>query len=281
MTELYTPTRPNQTMDRDSLAQAILNLDNGLVEPVEDPQLAYQLGHHVQPVIDQLTSAGESDEPDISSLDPEAALSDSEDGVVRRSRPIKKMPSADGPMPELDELSVEDKARWILMERFISLEQHEEILRLKFSDAEREAHLQDLDQLLETLFSLPQVAKHLAAANLAGLHKIFASTLLVFRNPSIGLEGPQPCNLENLRLAYPDYFYKRRKTANWYEKQDFYTDPIDSPHWALSVPMSIRSWHRSLPIYPPSMAMRRNCGKPHSKRPPARQQLEPPPPWRK
>ena len=218
-------------MDRDALAQTILNLENGLVEPVEDSQLAYELGHHVKPMIDRLTGTDDADEFD--SLAPEAAISDPEDITGRRRRAIKKMPQIDGPMPDMDTLSIEDKARWILMERFISLEQHEEILRLKFSDTERESHLQNLDQLLNTLFGLPQVAKHLAAANLAGLHKIFASNLLVFRNPSIGIEGRQPCNLENLRLAYPDYFYKRRKTPNWYEKQDFYTDPIHGPHWTL------------------------------------------------
>ena len=98
-------------MDRDALAQAILNLENGLVEPVEDPQLAYELGHHVKPMIDRLTSAGDADELGLDSLAPEAAIPDSEDITGRRRRAIKKMPQIDGPMPEMDTLSVEDKAR--------------------------------------------------------------------------------------------------------------------------------------------------------------------------
>ena len=233
MTELSTPSHASQTMDQDDLAQAILNLENGLVEPLEDIELAYQLAHHVKPVIDRMTGEGTSDELDFDELSPEAALTDSEDRPSRRRRAIKKMPQLDGPMPEMETLSIEDKARWILMERFISLEQHEEILNVQFADNERESHLQDLDRLLDMLFSLPQVAKHLADANIPGLQKMFASNLLLFRNPIIGLDGQQPCDLENLRLAYPDYFYKRRKTPNWYEAQDFYTDPIASPHWVL------------------------------------------------
>ena len=57
MTELHTPTSTSQTMDRDALSQAILNLENGLVEPVEDPQLAYELGHNVKPMIDRFDQA--------------------------------------------------------------------------------------------------------------------------------------------------------------------------------------------------------------------------------
>ena len=180
-----------------------------------------------------MTGVDATGEFNIEALGPEATLTDSEDRPRRQRRAIKKMPQLDGPMPEMATLSVEDKARWILMERFISLEQHEEILGIKFTDSEREIHLQELDELLNMLFSLPHVAKHLAAANIPGLQKIFASTLILFRNPTIDIEGQQPCNLENLRLAYPDYFYKRRKTPNWYEAQDFYTDPIATPHWTI------------------------------------------------
>lgn len=233
MTELSTPIQPSHTMDQDDLAQAILDLENGLIEPIEDPQLSYQLAHHVKPIIDRIAGASATDELEHDSIAPEAALPDSEDRANRRRRAIKKMPQLDGPMPEMATLSIEDKARWILMERFISLEQHEEILGLQFSASEREAHLHDLDRLLDLLFSLPHIAKHLTAANIPGLQKIFASTMLLFRNTTINIEGQQPCNLENLRLAYPDYFYKRRKTPNWYEAQDFYTDPIATPHWVL------------------------------------------------
>ena len=218
----------HQAMDRDALAQTILNLENGLVEPVVDPALAYALGHHVKPIIDRIAGDGELGLADLESA---AARTNSEDMPGRRRRAIKKRHRLDEPMLEIDSLAVEDKARWIFMERFITLDQHEAILGIKFTAEERKAHLKGLDQLLATLFVLPQVAKLMAAANLAQLQEIFASTLLIFRNARIA--DDQPCNLENLRHNYPDYFYKRRKTPNWYEAQDFYTEPIAGPHWAL------------------------------------------------
>ncbi|SVD79900.1 uncharacterized protein METZ01_LOCUS432754, partial [marine metagenome] len=142
MTAFSTPMTPSQIMDQDDLAQAILDLENGLVEPIEDLQLAYQLAHHVKPVIDRMTTPGAVDDVSLDSLAPEATLGESEDKTRRQRRAIIKMPQLDSPMPEMETLSIEDKARWILMERFISLEQHEEILGLQFNDSEREAHLQ-------------------------------------------------------------------------------------------------------------------------------------------
>ena len=215
-------------MNRDALAQTILNLENGLAEPVLDSELAYGLGYHVKPIIDRIASAGELGLADLTS---EAALTDSEDMPDRRRRAIKKILRFDEPLLELDSLAVEEKARWIFMERFITLDQHEAILGIKFTDEERKTHLKGLDQLLQTLFLLPQIAKHLATAKLASLQKIFASNLLIFRN--VRIADDQPCNLENLRHNHPDYFYKRRKAPNWYEAQNFYIEPIATPHWAL------------------------------------------------
>lgn len=226
-------TNPSgRNMDREDLAQAILDLENGLPDPIEDPQLAYELGHHVKPVID-LLSNNEGSEVSVSDpLSLDTAILAPEDRKVRRRRAIKKRPLVDGPMPDLQKLATEDKARWLLMDRFISLDQHEEILSLKFSTEERQAHIQDLDRLITSLLVLPQVTKLLAAAKLFDLQKIFSSHLLLFRNPTIDT-NQLPCNLENLRNTYPAYFYKRHKTPNWYEAQDFYTSPIDRPHWAL------------------------------------------------
>jgi hypothetical protein len=220
-------------MDQDDLAQTILDLEKGRVELLEDLQLSYQLAHHVKPLIDRMSSDELTGEFDSKALGAQAEPTYSQDRPSRPRRAIKKMIQLDGSTPDLETLSVEDKARWIFMERFISLEQHENILRLKFTENERETSLQELNQLLELLFSLPHVAKHLTAADLPALQKTFASTVILFRHPTIDVEGQRPCNLENLRLAHPDYFYKRRKTPNWYEAQDFYTAPIDTPHWTL------------------------------------------------
>ena len=67
-------------MDRDTLVQAILNLENKRSEAVPDPDLAYELAHHVKPHIDRLAAfrdGGGSDvafdlDDDIESLGAEA-----------------------------------------------------------------------------------------------------------------------------------------------------------------------------------------------------------------
>jgi hypothetical protein len=249
MSQLSTPILDNQTVDRDDLAQVIIDLENGSVSPITDPQLAYDLAHYVKPVIDQLSSAklesllsDQEDEVDQEdqdlSLDAIASESDAaemEDRAVRRKRATRKAPNLNGPTPELAQLSSQDKARWVLMERFIPLEKHEEILRCKFSTDDFDRYLQDLDEFLETLFLLPDIAQALEAYDLPTLQKIFASTLLIFRHPAMGDDesGPISCSVESLRHAFPDYFYKRRKAPNWYEAHPFYTSTFEHPHWAL------------------------------------------------
>jgi hypothetical protein len=141
----------------------------------------------------------------------------------------------EGPLPELGSLSPQDKARWIFMERFIPLEQHETILGYTFAPEDFAAHEQDLGRLLEVMLMLPQVARAAEEGDLPVVQKAFASTLLLFRNPFIGDENghPIPCALENLRQCYPSYFYKRRKKPNWYETQPFYAEPLGRAHWVL------------------------------------------------
>ena len=41
-------------MERDDLAQVIIDLENGLVSPITDPQLAYDLAKYIKPIVDQL-----------------------------------------------------------------------------------------------------------------------------------------------------------------------------------------------------------------------------------
>ncbi len=239
MTQLSPPTIDGQKVDRDALAQAIIDLENGSVDPIADPQLAYELGNYVKPLVDQLVRSGpvESDEDTsaLDSLDVETDTAEVEDRAARRQRATRKAPRLDGPTPELERLSSQDKARWILMERFISLEQHEEILNCKFASKDFDAYLEDLDHFLEMLFLPPNVAKALEACDLPALQKIFASTLLIFRHPTLGDEDQNsiPCTVENLRLQFSNYFYRHRKTPNWYEVQPFYTTPFTQPHWAL------------------------------------------------
>ena len=132
-------------MDQDDLAQTILDLEKGRVERLEDLQLSYQLAHHVKPLIDRMSSDKVTAEFDIKALGAQAELASFQDRPNRPRRAIKKSIPFDGSTPDLKTLSVEDKARWILMERFISLEQHENILGLKFTENERETYLQELN----------------------------------------------------------------------------------------------------------------------------------------
>ena len=102
-------------MDRHTLTQAILELDEGPEAPLEDVRLAHDLGLHLKPYIDRLTQ---------------------EDGPAQDnqpSRPGKTEPlplDLDGDAPDLASLPAREQARWIFMDRFIPLERHEEILSL-------------------------------------------------------------------------------------------------------------------------------------------------------
>ncbi len=250
MSPLSTPILDEHTVDRDDLAQVIIDLENGLVSPITDLQLAYDLAHYVKPIIDQLPHVeidplldeeqdeqGDRDDQDLSldAISTESDGTEMEDRAARRKRATRKAPRLDGPTPELGQLSSQDKARWFLMERFIPLEKHEEILGCKFSREDFDRYLQDLDEFLEKLFLLPDVAKALEACDLPALQKIFASTLLIFRHTTVcENKGDQlPCSIENLRQCFPDYFYKRRKAPNWYESYPFYTTTFEYSHWAL------------------------------------------------
>ena len=132
-------------MDRDTLVQAILDLENKRDEAVSDPDLAYELAHHVKPQIDRLAAFRNGDggevsfdlDDDIESLgaEAEAAAGDEATAPKRRTRkgktPVEKGPP-EGPVPTLLSVPPIDQARWIFMERFFSLEKHEEVLEHSF-----------------------------------------------------------------------------------------------------------------------------------------------------
>ena len=206
--------------------------------------LAHQLAQHVKPHIDRLTALAQGlsideDELATDSLTAEAEATaqatEVDDTKPRRKRAIKKRPSLEGPIPELTTLSSQDKARWIFMERFIPLEQHEKILGYNFDTDDFDRYQQDLDSLLDNLLALPGTIPAVQSNDIPALQKIFASSLLIFRNSFLGDEdgNPVPCTIENLRYHYPSYFYKRRKTLSWYERQSFYTEPLGQARWAL------------------------------------------------
>jgi len=256
-------------MDSKALIQAILDLEDDGENLVEDPALACDLAHHLKPEIDRLLAlkgqagapeeaeedllespSAAADEPEDSPReeeepDPEGALASGEEALTlqdeqdaqaagprrRRARPLPR-----GDHSDLLSQPPQDQAHWIFMERFLSLEQHEEVLGYTFSAEHLALYEEALGRFMEGLLSLPRTAAAAQTDDLAALQKLFASHLLLFRSACVG--GPDgkpiPCTLQNLRQNYPSYFYKRSsRKPLWYEKYDFYTESMEKPQWAL------------------------------------------------
>ncbi len=248
-------------MDPTTLAQAILDLEDGQMPRLEDRDLAFALAQHSKPYVDQLfdlehgNSNGHTDDVDlansgIGSLADEAALGsgaefaaeaelaeDLEEAPAPRAkrRKRRRQSTPKGPEPELQEISPGERARWLFMDRFISLEQHETILGYNFDKDDVEMFQGELDSLVERLLVLPGTIEAAEANDIPALQKLFATSVLIFRNPFIGDadDNPIPCNIANIRELFPGYFYKRRKKPNWFENKDFYSEPISRPHWVL------------------------------------------------
>ena len=131
MSETATTTSDRFAMDREALVQAILDLERGDAPEVEDPELAHELSLHLKPYTDRLAelraggAAAPSDaEAELLEIGREVQKEDTEPPL---RRPTAE-PVPEGPVPELLSLPPREQARWIFMERFISLEQHEEVL---------------------------------------------------------------------------------------------------------------------------------------------------------
>ena len=233
-------------MDRETLVQTILDLENDREGQVTNPDLAYDLGHHVKVHIDRLVGLRSGalplgDDEGAFPSDPGAgaiAVAAVGEKPARRRRKKKKTdkPGApEGPLPDLMDLPPKDQARWIFMERYIPLEKHEEVLGYELESERFAEYQQAFDQLVKDLLQLPRTIEAVERNDIPALQKVFASTVLIFRNPCIGDdEGqPVPCTFEALRHHFPSYFYKRKKKPNWYETRDFYSAPMPEPKWAL------------------------------------------------
>ncbi len=220
------PVTPDvQSMDRDELVQAILDLEHDREVQIEDADLAQELSDHIKEHVDELaglrSGAGAGGE-----------------GRKKKRRKKRKPKGADlpeGPVPELMGLPPGEQARWIFMERYISLEKHEEILGLSLESEVFAEHQEAFDRLIKDLLLLPRSLEAAEKNDITGLQKVFAGCVPIFRYPQIAAaEGaPTDTSLENLRLTYPTYFYKRRKKPNWFEKRDFYTEAVPGPRWVL------------------------------------------------
>ena len=240
------PALQTEPPARELLVEAILDLEEGRNPQLLDLDLACQLAHHLKPHIDRLVAlrqeppaTAEAEEDLFELLLPEDATStlrlQTEDKESRGMRPVPARSALHGVLPEIASLSGPEKARWIFMERFITLEQHQKVLGCELTPADLDRCRQELDRLLLILTELPEIAPLVDRNDLPALQKNFATILLLFRSPHIGdLDGhPIPCTIENLRHRYPDYFYKRHKTPNWYQEYEFYTAPVAQSGWVL------------------------------------------------
>ena len=229
-------------MDRDTLVQAILNLENKRSEAVPDPDLAYELAHHVKPHIDRLAAFRDGGGSDVAfDLDEEIEALGAEAEAAAPTRPKRtgKIPVEKGPpdgaVPTLASVPPIDQARWIFMERFFSLEKIEEVLDHSFEADVFAKHQQAFDTFFKNLLLLPKTIEAIERNDVQSLQKTFASHVILFRSPLMGNEAgkPIPCSFETMRTKFPSYFFRQKKRPNWYQRHDFYQQPVSEPRWVL------------------------------------------------
>ncbi len=229
-----------------SLSQAILDLESGKMSRLEDRDLAFALAQHSKPYVDKLfelknelngKDAGDAN-LSMGILAAESDLTKNEDQTAPVAKQIRMshcQTSSSGPLPELLSISHGERARWLFMDRFISLEKYESTIGYNFEEKDVARFQQELNSLVEHLLLLPGTIEAAEKNDIPALQKIFATSVLVFRNPVIGgVNGtPIPCCVANIREMFPHYFYKHCQKPNWFEDQEFYLEPIARPHWVL------------------------------------------------
>lgn len=210
-----------ESMDREELVQAILDLERDREVQIEDADLAQDLSDHIKDYVDELAGL--------------RAAGGEPSGGRKRRRKRKSAEAPKGPVPELMSLPPGEQARWIFMERYISLEKHEEILGLSLQPEVFAEYQESFDRLIRDLLMLPRSLQAAEKNDITGLQKVFARCVPVFRYPHIADDAGESADssVENLRHTYPTYFYKRRKKPNWFEAREFYTEPVPGPRWVL------------------------------------------------
>ena len=246
--DLTIATDVAETMDREALVQAILNLENDVEDQVTDPDLAFDLAGHIKVHVDELVALGAGPGS----------------GKLKRKKTKKARPPK-GPIPRLEALPPVDQARWIFMERYIPLERHEDILGLNLPSEVFAEYQESFDRFITNLLLLPRTIQAVEKNDIPALQKQFATCVLVFRAPElIHNDEAVPVSVKSLRDAFPSYFYKRKKKANWFEAHDFYREPIKAPRWVLCdtehMNCTLRRPERKLAGYARDWGLPEDCG---------------------
>jgi hypothetical protein len=209
-------------MEHEELVQAIFELEHDRETQIGDPELAQELSDHIKEYVDEWASLRGG---------PAAGKSKKR----RRKRKSSKEQAPSGPVPELAGLPPGEQARWIFMERYISLEKHEEILGLSLEPEVFAEFQESFDRLIKDLLLLPRSLEAAEKNDITGLQRVFAGCVPVFRYPQVTDDDGTPVDssVQNLRQAYPSYFYKRRKKPNWFEAREFYIEATPGPRWVL------------------------------------------------
>ena len=145
------------------------------------------------------------------------------------------IPNLVNKMPDLRQIHPEEAARWLFLDRFISMGQLSEILEIGIDAFDIEKILQELEIFITNILSIPRVASLIQRNAAYPLQMLFSSNVLLFRSNFLTDEKKayKPCSIVNLRGRFPTYFYPLRNSPNWYENEFFYIDDVCTPRWAL------------------------------------------------
>lgn len=230
--EVSTTMTEAKSSERSALIQAILDLEQDRDEALDDMGLAYALSQHLKPDIDRLAALKSGSPESLAEFEVETAMLREGESERTIAAPLAKRKDDE---PSLVDLTPPEQARWIFMDRFVGLEQHEEIFGYSLPEQDFANYQEQMDRVIRNLLLLPRPLKLVESNDIQGLQKMFASSLLIFRNPSLADPDGNvvPCSVASLRERFPAYFYKQRKKPYWFERQAFFTDSIEEPQWVL------------------------------------------------
>ena len=159
------------------------------------------------------------------------------DGMQQRLADIKKRLESARPeisrTESLRDLTPQEQAELIFGRRSIDVETTARILGLKIDASEETKYYEKLDELFSSLFGRSVST----GDDVKPLREKFSRYILVFRSSYIGAEakdnGILLCNMANLKKRFPNRFRHGVRESTWYDDLSFFTEMIDTSHWAV------------------------------------------------